>query len=162
LLITAGLEVPKGYNGLASLVLHRFGVDLSKASQTSFTGEMMTPEQLLYADTDVLYLGKLLEALMGPKKRGLVKCFNLENKALRPIGDLTINGIHVDTDILDENIISYDQMGVTKQEMVEAFKNDTPGVQASISALNVIQKENEVTINWNSSVQKSNTKETVS
>jgi hypothetical protein len=31
---------------------------------------------------------------------GLVKCFNLENKALRPIGDLTINGIHVDTDIL--------------------------------------------------------------
>jgi hypothetical protein len=43
----------------------------------------------------------------------------------------------VDTDILDENIISYDQMGVTKQEMVEAFKNDaTPGVQASISALN--------------------------
>jgi hypothetical protein len=71
----------------------------------------------------------------------------------------------VDTDILDENIISYDQMAsVTKQEMVEAFKNDaTPGVQASISALNVIQKENEVTINWNSSVQKkSNTKETVS
>jgi ribonuclease D len=29
-LITAGLEVPKGYNGLASLVLHRFGVDLQK------------------------------------------------------------------------------------------------------------------------------------
>jgi ribonuclease D len=26
----------------------------------------MTSEQLLYADTDVLYLGKLLEALMGP------------------------------------------------------------------------------------------------
>jgi hypothetical protein len=44
---------------------------------------------------------------------------------------------------LDENIISYDQMAsVTKQEMVEAFKNDaTPGVQLSISALNVIQKK---------------------
>jgi hypothetical protein len=53
-------------------------------------------------------------------------------------------------------ILFLDQMAsVTKQEMVEAFKNDaTPGVQASISALNVIQKENEVTINWNSSVQK--------
>jgi hypothetical protein len=51
--------------------------------------------------------------------------------------------------------------GVTKQEMVEAFKNDaTPGVQASIS---VSKRENEVTINWNSSVKKkSNTKETVS
>jgi hypothetical protein len=68
----------------------------------------------------------------------------------------------VDTDILDENIISYDQTAsVTKQEMVEAFKNDaTPGVQASISALNVIQKkkEDEVTINWNNS---SSPKETI-
>lgn len=156
-LITAGLDVPKGYNGLASLILHRFGVDLSKASQTSFTGEKMTPEQLLYADTDVLYLAKLLDALMGPiKKWGLVKCFNLENKALRPIGDLTINGIYVNKDILEENIISYDQMARnTKQEMVDAFKNDTsPGVQEKITALNVVQKEDEVTINWNSSVQK--------
>lgn len=156
-LITAGLELPKGYNGLASLVLHRFGVDLSKASQTSFTGEQMTPEQLLYADTDVLYLGKLLEALMGPlKKWGLVKCFNLENKALRPIGDLTINGIMVNTDILEENIISYDSMAsITKLEMVDAFKNDTSaGVQEKIAALNVVQKEDKIDINWNSAVQK--------
>jgi DNA polymerase I-like protein with 3'-5' exonuclease and polymerase domains len=156
-LITAGLDLPKGYNGLASLLLHRFGIDVSKASQTTFTGEQMSPEQLLYADTDVLYLGRLLDALMGPlKKWGLVKCFNLENKALRPIGDLTINGISVNTDILEENIISYDQMAsMTKQEMVEAFKTDnSPGVQDSIRALNVIQKEDEVTINWNSSVQK--------
>jgi hypothetical protein len=69
----------------------------------------------------------------------------------------------VDTDILDENIISYDQI-VTKQEMVEAFKNDaTPGVQAVYLSKRYTKKENEVTINWNSSVQKkSNTKETVS
>ena len=156
-LITSGLELPKGYNGLASLVLHRFGVDLSKASQTSFTGEQMSPEQLLYADTDVLYLGKLLDALMGPiKKWGLVKCFNLENKALRPIGDLTINGIAVNTDVLEENIISYDKMAsITKQEMVEAFKNDdSPGVQEKITALNVVQKEDKIDINWNSAVQK--------
>ena len=44
-LITAGLDLPAGYNGLANLVLHRFGVDLSKASQTTFTGEQMSPEQ---------------------------------------------------------------------------------------------------------------------
>jgi hypothetical protein len=46
----------------------------------------------------------------------------------------------VDTDILDENIIFMIRWQVSKQEMVEAFKNDaTPGVQG-ISALNVIQK----------------------
>jgi hypothetical protein len=76
----------------------------------------------------------------------LSSVFNLENKALRPIGDLTINGIHVDTDILDENIISYDQMAsVTKQEMVEAFKNDaTPGQEQYICSKRYT-KENEVT-----------------
>jgi hypothetical protein len=51
-LITAGLEVPKGYNGFqfstASIWCRSF-----KSSQTSFTGEM-TPEQLLYADTDAI------------------------------------------------------------------------------------------------------------
>jgi ribonuclease D len=54
-------------------MLHRFGIDVSKASQTTFTGEQMSPEQLLYADTDVLYLGRLLD-MMGPlKKWGLVE-----------------------------------------------------------------------------------------
>jgi hypothetical protein len=77
--------------------LNRFGADLSKASQTSFTGEMMTQSNYCMQNTDVLYLN-YSEALMGPIKMGLVKCFNLENKALRPIGDLT-NGIRVDTDI---------------------------------------------------------------
>jgi hypothetical protein len=39
-------------------------------------------------------------------------------------------------------ILFLDQMAsVTKQEMVEAFKMMLPGVQASISALNVIQKK---------------------
>jgi hypothetical protein len=68
----------------------------------------------------------------------------------------------VDTDILDENIISYDQMAsvtaskkwlkLSRMMLHQVFKQ---------VYLNVIQKENEVTINWNSSVKK-NTKETVS
>jgi hypothetical protein len=42
--------------------------------------------------------------------------FNLENKALRPIGILL--SIHVDTDILDENI-SYDQMVSQSKKWLE-------------------------------------------
>jgi hypothetical protein len=46
----------------------------------------------------------------------------------------------VDTDIW-MRILFYDQMAsVTKQEMVEAFKNDAT-CSSSISALNVIQKK---------------------
>jgi hypothetical protein len=48
----------------------------------------------------------------------------------------------VDTDILDENIMIRCGKVMQKQEMVEAFKNDaTPGVQASISALNVQKRK---------------------
>lgn len=156
-LITAGLELPMGYNGLANLVLLRFGVDLSKAAQTSFTGEKMTPEQLLYADSDVLYLGRLLDALMEPiKKWGLVRCFNLENKALRPIGDMSINGILIDTDVLDSNIILYDQVAAaTKQEMITAFQGEqNAAIQEKIKNMNIVQGNDEIIINWSSSVQK--------
>ena len=158
-LITAGLDLPKGYNGLANLVLHRFGVDLSKASQTTFTGEKMTPEQLLYADSDVLYLGKLLDMLLPPlKKWGLMKCWNMENRCLRAIGDMSLNGILIDKEALAENIVTYDKEAEeSMQEMIDAFKSDTdPIVQAKIEDLNIIQKEDEVIINWGSPTQKRN------
>ena len=156
-LITSGLDLPKGYNGLANLILHRFGVDLSKASQTTFTGEKMSPEQLLYADSDVLYLGKLLDSLMRPlRKWKLLKVFNLENKTIRPIGDMTINGVLIDTDKLDENIIDYDKNAEqARLDMIEAFSSDTKeSVQEKLKDLNIVQQQDEVVINWKSSVQK--------
>ena len=156
-LITAGLDLQAGYNGLANLVLLFFGIDLSKAAQTSFTGEMMTPEQLAYATSDVLYLGKLLNALMPAlKKWDLVKCWKLENKSIRPIGDMTINGVNIDQKALKENIISYQKRADdSKQAMIDAFtEDDSPGVQEAITALNIVQANDEVIINWKSSVQK--------
>jgi DNA polymerase I-like protein with 3'-5' exonuclease and polymerase domains len=157
-LITAGLELGSGYNSLSNLVLTAFGTDLSKASQTTFTGEMMSPEQLLYADMDVIYLGKLLTRL----KRVLVKwdlmtCFKLENSALRPIGDMSINGIHVDTVALDENIENYDKEAKKQLDiMIEELTTNVtdPVIKAKLSALNVVQERDEAIINWGSSVQK--------
>jgi hypothetical protein len=100
---------------------------------------------------------------MGPIKMGLVKCFNLENKALEAYWRSYYQWNTCGYRYLDENIISYDQMAsVTKQEMVEAFKNDdAQEVQLSI-ALNVSTKGDEVTINWNSSVQKKYSKAAIS
>jgi len=156
-LITAGLDLPAGYNGLANLVSLTFGVDLSKASQTSFTGEKMDPTQLLYADTDVLYLGRLMKRLYGPlNKWGLVKVFRLENKAIRPLGDMTINGIEINVDRLEENIKDFDKAAAaSKAEMIKAFTEDNDkGVQDAIRDIGAIQKDDEIIINWKSSTQK--------
>ena len=156
-LITAGLDLPTGYNGLANLVLTAFGVDLSKAAQTTFDGLKMTPEQLLYADMDVIYLGKLLQRLEKVLvKWDLMTCFKLENSALRAIGDMSINGIRVNKVALDENIADFEQAAIdAKNAMIAAFKNDTsPTVIAKIKALNIVQENTETCINWGSPTQK--------
>jgi DNA polymerase I-like protein with 3'-5' exonuclease and polymerase domains len=156
-LITAGLDLPSGYNGLSNLVMTAFGVDLSKAAQTTFDGLKMTPEQLLYADMDVIYLGKLLDRLKRVlTKWNLMTCFQLENSALRPIGDMSINGIRVNQAALAENVTDFELAAETsKAEIVAAFKAETnPAIIAKLETMNVIQKNTEVKINWGSSAQK--------
>lgn len=156
-LITAGLDLPAGYNGLANLVSLTFGVDLSKASQTSFTGDKMTPEQLLYANSDVLYLGKLMKRLYSPlQKWGLTKVFKLENKTIRPLGDMSINGIEINVEALEENIADFDiAADNARLAMIKALnEDDGKGVQEAIRDLGAIQKDDEIIINWNSSTQK--------
>jgi hypothetical protein len=59
----------------------------------------MTLEQLLYAGLQMYISEENCEALMGPIKVGSCQVFNLK-QSLKTCGDLTINGIHVDTDIL--------------------------------------------------------------
>jgi hypothetical protein len=88
--------------------------------------------------------------------------FNLENKALRPIGDLTINGIHVDTDILDEYYFMIRWQVSQSKKWLKLSRMMLHHSSKYICSKRYT-KRNEVTINWNSSVQKkSNTKETVS
>lgn len=155
-IITSGLDLESGYNSLANLLKVNFGIDMSKAEQTTFTGEKMSPEQLLYATTDVLYLYDLYEKLYKPIKRWkLTKILKLENASLRAIAEMTINGFLINTDALDENIELYDKAADTaKQEMIDFIKNSDDATLEKLREINVIQKEDEILINWNSSVQK--------
>ena len=75
-----GLDVQRGYNSLAGLVKQYKGIDVSKEAQTTFTGEPMSLDQLVYAASDVKYLGeiydKLLEKILAD---GLNNVMALEN-----------------------------------------------------------------------------------
>ena len=156
-LITSGLDLESGYNSLAGLLKNRFGLDVSKASQTSFTGEMMSPEQLLYADTDVLYLDDLYKDMLPALTRWkMVKKFKLECKTLRALGDMTSTGMLVNTDALAENVILYeDTAAEDKSKIITALlASNEKGTQDTLKELNIIQGQDEVVINWRSSVQK--------
>ena len=70
---------------------------------------------------------------------------------------MTINGVLIDTDALDENIIQYDKdVEDARQLMIDAITSDELPTKEknAIEALKIVQKEDEVVINWNSSTQK--------
>lgn len=162
-LLSAGLDIPtvsadfNGFNSLANQIALRIGVHISKDDQTTFDGEMMTPSQLIYATTDVLYMGKLYDLMMPSlKKWQLVKKYNLERRALRPIGDLTINGVLVDTKALKENIVKFTAAEKVSREIMEGILANEPNndIKDKIFDLKAVQREDEVVINWGSPKQK--------
>lgn len=155
--LSSGLALEDGYNGLRYQVMAHFGVDMSKGEQTTFDGKIITPSQMLYADTDVLYMGKLLDIMKRSlKKWGLMVVYGLECKALRPVGDFSINGIGVDIPALDENIAEFDTaVKTSKKAMEEHLASITDQKALAIIKENkFVQPEDEVIINWGSPKQK--------
>ena len=92
-----GLDVQRGYNSLAGLVKQYKGIDVSKEAQTTFTGEPMSLDQLVYAASDVKYLGeiydKLLEKILAD---GLNNVMALENSLVRAYGNTMLDNFYLD------------------------------------------------------------------
>lgn len=156
-LLTAGLTLESGFNGLRHQVRMRIGVDMKKDEQTTFDGGKMTPSQLVYATTDVLYMGKLLALLMVPlKKWKLMKTYNLERRTIRPIADMTINGALIDTVALDENIAEFEVAEKkSRNTMMDILANEPDKeIAQKIRDIKAIQASDEVLINWGSPKQK--------
>ena len=156
-LLVAGISLEAGFNGLKHQTKLRLGIEMSKDEQTTFDGNKMTANQLLYATTDVVYMGKLMAKLLRPlKKWKLMKVYNLERRAIRPIADMTINGALIDTDALDENIKEFeDAEKVSRDTMKNIMINEKDAdIRSKMLAINAIQPFDEVLINWGSPKQK--------
>jgi DNA polymerase I-like protein with 3'-5' exonuclease and polymerase domains len=156
-LLTAGLDLDPGYNGLKNQLKTRFGIEIPKEDQSTFDGEVITPSQIIYAATDVIYLKFLLDKLLIPIDRWkLNTCYQLERRALRPIGDFTINGVEVDTVALAENTANFiTEKKEAMDAMVKLIKGVTNPVEIEkIKQARIIQPYDEVKINWRSSNQK--------
>ena len=96
-LLNNGLTLPKGYNGLAGIVMREYGVDLNKDLQTSFDGTELSPDQLIYAVLDVVFLSLIHETYYKDLEYWkMVKLYSVECKTIRPVGDMHVNGILFD------------------------------------------------------------------
>ena len=54
-----GYDYDLRFFALASVLLRRYGIDVSKEQQTEFGDDIITDEKLIYAATDVVHLGRL-------------------------------------------------------------------------------------------------------
>lgn len=111
-ILTSGLSAEQGYHGLKAIYLRRFDMDISKAEQTSFTGDPLTDEQIRYSAIDVYKLGTLRNLQINEMKyedkrinlhnhKGLSKTLWWENEFVKVVADMEYEGIYIDKDKWD-------------------------------------------------------------
>lgn len=151
-LLTNGLNLQKGYNSLAGIVYREFGVALDKGSQTSFDGSVLIFDQFIYAVLDVVFLvhiHKIYVKDMGEWKMN--DLYLLECAAIRPIGDMYVNGIlfdmkyHIKNTVNEFTVI----LNAEKENFIALIENDSAVVEY-LHKLKFIQKNDEYLFNWGS------------
>ncbi len=129
------------------------GAVIDKDLQKSFTGEMLTEAQIIYCAIDVYYQSYLKELVLSwPDTKFLMNTLWLENNAVRAFGDSTYNGFGFDTEIWKDNIEwAKPQIEKSRQKV---FSYITGELKTECEMLGILQSQDAVTINWNSSEQK--------
>jgi DNA polymerase I-like protein with 3'-5' exonuclease and polymerase domains len=145
--------VPPNFYSLAGAVETFFQIVMSKDLQTSFTGEMLTEDQILYAATDVMYMGYIVERLKSlPHYAEQENVINLENGVVRVFGDIMFNGFVFDGDVWRENMEWVKpQIEESREQIYEVMRTE---LSEECELLDFMSPEPEVTINWNSIPQR--------
>jgi hypothetical protein len=154
-LIHSGLTIKVDYDGnsLANCCSRYLDLDISKGSQTSFTGELLTREQIEYAGLDVMLLSPIYPFL---KEKidlwDLNNALHLENSLIRPYGDSMCENLYLKVEEWQQNI---DHQNVLVEESIARFHSLMfEYFEKECKELKLIQAEDEYVINWRSSTDK--------
>ena len=151
--ILNGSKTPKGIFSLKGAAKYYLNVDMSKDEQTTFTGEQMTENQVVYAAKDVLYLYDLIAYhAEQPYFKAYQNVIRLENRVVRAFGDIVVNGFVFDRELWEENIIIAEaETANAKREILKYIRENLyePCVEAGF-----IEPEDKVTTNWSSADQR--------
>ena len=100
-----GLDTPPGFNGLAGILKRRWGLDLSKAEQTSFGDGELDDDRIRYGAYDVVYLGGLLiEQRYLLQREGLENVAALEFETVLAVAEMEYTGMLLDQEAWRANI----------------------------------------------------------
>lgn len=149
-----GKNVPKNILSLKGAVKEYLDVDMSKAMQTSFTGELMSLEQITYAALDVYYLIPLLNYIKEfDNYEYLQNSIHLQNEAVRSFGDILYHGFAFDKEQWERNLEWAQRKA--EEAKTEVFKI-MRGEELLTKVINrgFVRAEDEISLNWKSSKQK--------
>ena len=151
-LLSNGLTLPKGYNGLKAIVYREFGVSLDKGAQTTFDGTVLTYEQIVYAAMDVIFLAAIHEIYYDDLINwSMIKLYKLECATIRPVGDMHVNGILFDMNYHRKHTVSVftEKYKETKASMIATIYADSVLREFMYDA-KFIQRSDEYLFKWSS------------
>jgi len=161
-ILNTGLDLAKGYHGLAGALKRFFNIDMDKEAQTTFTKEVMTYEQIQYAADDVLYMYRLFKKL-----KTLLVSWNLwdlydkvEREVVKVYGDMEVTPMRFDSDywdiLIDElkeddkNIeSSLNKIVLQDKKLVDYLKTSN-----LVLGLSLIQPKSKLNLNWGSNIDR--------
>ena len=158
--LNTGYDLEKGYHSLAGLLQRFLGITIDKSEQTTFTKDVLTPNQIEYAANDVLYLYDLMLKL-----KPLLESWNLwklydrvERQVVKAYGDMELNQMRFDSNHWDKLIVDLkrDDTRIEKelndivmkdQTLVTYLKNSN-----LVLGLSLIQPRDKLLLNWASNI----------
>lgn len=163
LILNTGLELHSGYHSLKGCLRRFFNIELSKEEQTTFNGDLLTINQIIYAATDVVATYDLFTTLKTELNNwNLWYLYNeVERKVLKVYGDMELTTMRFDKihwDKLTQNfIIEANDLENELNILVSKDPILIQYLQKSGPYLNgtyLVQPKDEYKLNWASTIFK--------
>lgn len=152
-ILNTGLKTPKGFHSLLGCIQRYLNISIDKAAQTTFSENVMSAEQILYAATDVTLLGKLHDALQVDIDHWeLENVVKLECAVVRPYGDAMLFNFMLDTDKWKQNMQEREiELAQTLNSLYSMMRKD---LYKECVENGFIQKNDAYYFNWGSTKMK--------
>jgi len=148
-----GLDMPKGFHGLAGCVKRYLNIDVDKGEQTSFSSEPMSISQIMYAAIDVTLMGKLHDALQVDIDHwDLENTVKLECAVVRPFSDGLWDNLYLDQEkwkeLMNEKEV---QIAESEKELFSILRTE---FLKQAEDIGFIQAQDTYLFSWGSSKMK--------
>jgi hypothetical protein len=160
--LNTGIETYNGYHSLAGCLKRFFDIEISKDAQTTFTGEPLTIDQIIYSAIDVIMMEQLFDKLKKELEHWKLWYLydGVERHVVKAYCDMELNPMRFDSSYWKTLADDFDiEDAKIEKELNELVFKDPQLVEylkESKNVLNIhlIQPKDELLVKWGSPKQK--------